>query len=183
MVFSQSELRTLGTIPVTRTFSMVNESLTKSAESMRYVFLSHSNLDSELAQGLVNKARQLGINVYFDLYDSSLTLPPSADTANKLRVRIQKACHFILLATVNSVQKSKWCPWELGCADGNSIPISIAQTKDDSGNTWGAEYLSLYHSVEIMNAQGGSLRMARMKPRSAYSTTLSFDNWFNSYTM
>ena len=183
MTFSQRELRALGTASATHTFALVNESLTKSAENGRYIFLSHSNLDSELARGFVNKARQLGINVYFDLYDSTLTLPPSADTANKLRVRIQNASHFILLATVNSVQKSKWCPWELGCADGNNIPISIAQTMDDSGNTWGAEYLSIYHSVEIMNAQGFGLRMARMKPRGASGSTLSFDNWFNSYTV
>lgn len=183
MTFSQHELRSLGTIPTTNVVALANESATNFTERRRYVFVSHSNLDSELARGFVNKARQLGVNVYFDLYDSTLRLPPSADTAKKLRVRIQKASHFILLATVNSVQKSKWCPWELGCADGNNIPISIAQTMDDSGNTWGAEYLSIYHSVEIMNAQGFGLRMARMKPRGASGSTLSFDNWFNSYTV
>jgi hypothetical protein len=180
MIFSQSELRTLGTIPVTRTFSMVNESLTKIAENMRYVFLSHSNLDSELAKGLVNKVRRLGINVYFDLYDSSLTLPPSGDTAKKLRTRIKNATHFILLATKNSVTVSRWCPWELGCADGFAIPISIAQTKDEKGQEWGAEYLKLYHSIEILNDKNHVSHMARIHPRNSGNSVQNFKNWCDS---
>lgn len=179
MTFSQRELRALGAEPAPHTFALVNESLTKSAESGRYIFLSHSNLDSDLARGFVYKAQRLGVNVYFDLYDSTLTLPPSADTANKLRLRIQKAFHFILLATENSVQESRWCPWELGCADGNHIPISIARTKDDTGKEWGAEYLQLYHSIELKTYQTYSQRMARMMPLVESNGTPRFEKWFS----
>ena len=179
MTFSQRELRALGTEPAPHTFSLVNESLTKAAESGRYIFLSHSNLDSNLATGCVKMVRRLGVNVYFDLYDSTLTLPPSEDTANKLRLRIQKAFHFILLATENSVRQSRWCPWELGCADGNVVPISIARTKDDTGKEWGAEYLRLYHSLEIKTDRSYSQRIARMMPIVESNGSPRFEKWFS----
>ncbi len=182
MVFSQTELRTLGQKPISRTFSMVNESLLRASSAKTpYVFLSHSSLDSDMAKGFVNKARDLGITVYFDLYDSTLQLPPSGDTAEKLRARIKHSSHFILLATRNSVASSRWCPWELGCADGFCIPISIAQTKDENGQNWGAEYLQLYHSIEIgIDSSFNQRRMARMRPRTMNESTSQFNNWCNS---
>lgn len=138
MIFSQQGLRSFGLRPVTRTFSMVNESLEGlSSRKEKYIFLSHSNQDSDLAKGFVNQAHELGINVYFDLYDSTLTLPPSSDTAMKLRNRIQAAAHFILLATKNSVAGSRWCPWELGCADGFHVPISMRKLAMSQGGNGG----------------------------------------------
>lgn len=181
MIFSQQGLRSFGLRPVTRTFSMVNESLEGLySRKEKYIFLSHSNQDSDLAKGFVNQAHELGIHVYFDLYDSTLTLPPSSDTAMKLRNRIHAAAHFILLATKNSVAGSRWCPWELGCADGFHVPISIAQTSDESGREWGAEYLQLYNSIEIRTDSGYRQRLARMRPRGKYDTMSSFENWFDS---
>lgn len=176
MIFSQHELRALGQKPSSMTFSLVNEA----AGNLRYVFLSHSNLDSEMAKGFVNRVRSLGINVYFDLYDSSLPQPPNADTASKLRNRISNAAHFILLATKNSVMLSRWCPWELGCADGFHVPISIAQTKDEEGKEWGAEYLQLYSSIEIRSDVGYRQRLARMHPRGRFEVTSRFGNWCDS---
>lgn len=184
MAFLQQELRILGQKPVRRTFFMVNEVVENmAAHRERYVFLSHSNQDSDLARGFVNQAHDLGVNVYFDLYDSSLTLPPSADTAKRLKNRIRNAAHFILLATRNSIVMSRWCPWELGCADGFHIPISIAQTKDDSGNEWGAEYLQLYHSVDVRIDPSYRRRMARMLPRRKSDTTSVFEKWCDTVSL
>ncbi len=179
MVFSQNDLWLMGQKPI------VNFLFKEASEHVlvrtQYVFLSHSNLDSDLAKGFVNKVRSFGIQVYFDLYDSSLTLPPSGDTAEKLRTRIKNAAHFILLATKNSVTSSRWCPWELGCADGFHVPISIAQTIDAAGNEWGAEYLQLYHSIEIMiDSTYKQQHMARMRPRNVNESTSHFNNWCNT---
>lgn len=179
MIFTQHDLRTLGQKPIAN--SLIKEASENFSERAQYVFLSHSNLDSDLAKGFVNKARSLGIKVYFDLYDSTLTLPPSGDTAEKLRTRIKYSAHFILLATKNSVTVSRWCPWELGCADGFHVPISIAQTIDAAGNEWGAEYLQLYHSIEIMiDSTYKQQHMARMRPRNVNESTSHFNNWCNT---
>ena len=182
MIFSQHDLRTLGQKPIV---NPLFEGASKNfSERTQYVFLSHSNLDSDLAKGFVNKACSLGIKVYFDRYDSTLTLPPSGDTAEKLRTHIKNSSHFILLATKNSVAVSRWCPWELGCADGFCIPISIVQTKDENGQAWGAEYLQIYHSIEIkIDLFSKQQRMARMRPRTINESTSQFDNWCNSLMM
>ena len=117
----------------------------------------------------------MGIQVYFDLYDSTLSLPPSSDTAIQLKSKIKYANHFILLATKNSVVESRWCPWEVGCADGFKVPISIAQTKDEFGQEWGAEYLQLYHSIDIRLVGGTSEHVARLNPRR--NNSFSIERW------
>lgn len=178
MIFTQHDLRTLGQKPIAN--SLLKEASENFSERTQYVFLSHSNLDSDLAKGFVNKVRSFGINVYFDLYDSTLILPPDRNTAVKLRTRIKNATHFILLATKNSVTVSRWCPWELGCADGFAIPISIVQTKDEKGQEWGAEYLELYHSIEILNDKNHVSHMARIHPRTSGNSVQNFRNWCDS---
>ena len=167
MSFSQKELLNYSVnMPLqNRQYKIANENFSSQASHQKYIFLSHSNKDARLAQGFVNKMRSLGIQVYFDLYDSTLSLPPSADTADKLKTKILNANHFILLATKNSVVESRWCPWEVGCADGFKVPISIAQTRDEFGQEWGAEYLQLYHSIDIRLIGGAREHVARLNPR------------------
>ena len=54
----------------------------------------------------------------------------------------------LFLATANSMA-SRWCPWELGFADGQKQPdrIAIVQTSD-STTTHGNEHMQLYRRVD-----------------------------------
>ena len=146
MIFDQRELLRLSAKAQT---TGLNESAKgKFSRSEEYIFLSHSNEDLPLAEGLVQKLRGLGLKLYFDLDDSGLAYPPGRSTAIRIKKCIDNAAAFILLATEKSIRESRWCPWELGYADGIGIPIGIAQTKDMEGKCWGAEYLQMYESVE-----------------------------------
>ena len=80
---------------------------------------------------------------------------PSAVTADKIRRKIVQLDLFLFLATQNSMT-SRWCPWELGYADGKkpNSSILIVQTSD-SGGTYGSEYLELYRHLD--EASGGGV--------------------------
>ncbi|MCH5937009.1 toll/interleukin-1 receptor domain-containing protein, partial [Salmonella enterica] len=56
---------------------------------------------------------------------------------------------FLFLATENSMS-SRWCPWEIGYADGkkNLNNIVIVPTVDSSGRHHGNEYLQLYSRID-----------------------------------
>lgn len=118
-------------------------------------FLCHSHLDRTLALGLQELLRQNGMDLYIDWQDSSMPDRPSAETASMLRRRIQACQWFIFLATSNSMA-SRWCPWELGHADGTkqNERILLVPTHDGT-STHGSEYLNLYRRVEV--ASGGGL--------------------------
>jgi hypothetical protein len=49
---------------------------------------------------------------------------------------------------------SRWCPWELGFADGmkQTEQIAIIATRDASGNYYGNEYLQLYRRIDQSSA-------------------------------
>lgn len=114
-------------------------------------FLCHSHLDRTLALGLQELLRQNGMDLYIDWQDSSMPDRPSAETASLLRRRIQACSWFIFLATSNSMT-SRWCPWELGHADGikQNERILLVPTHDGM-RTHGSEYLNLYRRVELAN--------------------------------
>ena len=79
------------------------------------------------------------------------TLPdkPDRQTASAIKVRIQSSNYFIFLATPNSV-KSRWCPWEIGYADGvRKINSIFVVTTQDASGTYGNEYLGLYKHIDF----------------------------------
>jgi len=80
---------------------------------------------------------------------------PNKETAARIQLKIKENDYFVYLATENS-SKSRWCPWEIGYADGVKVTnkIVIAPTKDRT-NAYGQEYLELYQRIEI--ASNGSL--------------------------
>lgn len=118
------------------------------------VFLSHSHKDKEIAQGFKNLLAQCGIKVYIDWEDSELREAPNKETAERIKEKIKKLDLFILLATKNSLS-SRWCPWEIGIADGYKgyDMILIVPISDDYGNFIGNEYLKLYKRVEIVKPE------------------------------
>lgn len=116
---------------------------------LKTAFLCHSHKDRELAQGLINQFEENGWKLYVDWADDSMPAQPDRVTAENIQQRILDLDYFLFLATPNSMH-SRWCPWEIGFADGrkNFNTIFVIQTIDDDGQFHGNEYLGLYRRID-----------------------------------
>jgi hypothetical protein len=128
------------------------EDLTESRASqlgVKTAFLCHSHNDAEYVKGFIAKVKDQGWRIYVDWQDSSMPERPNGETANKIQARIKRLNLFLYLATPNS-STSRWCPWEIGYADGvkERSKIYVIQTQDDQGHVYGAEYLELYQNID-----------------------------------
>jgi hypothetical protein len=103
-----------------------------------------------LAEGLQVMLREAGVDLYIDWQDESMPEKPSRETADRIRRIITGTSLFLYLATSNSAS-SKWCPWELGFADGKKSDRSIflIPTRDTSGGEHGNEYVHLYRRIDM----------------------------------
>ncbi|MEX0166076.1 toll/interleukin-1 receptor domain-containing protein [Pseudomonas brassicacearum] len=113
-------------------------------------FLSHSHQDAQLALGLQEMLKKAGWDVYIDWQDNTMPAIPDGETAFNIKVAIVRADWFLFLATQNSMA-SRWCPWEIGFADGKKAHdrIAIIPTSDNQGHFHGNEYLSLYNKIDF----------------------------------
>lgn len=109
---------------------------------LKTAFLCHSHKDAEYVKGFIAKVREQGWMIYVDWQDNSMPDRPTAETADKIQARIKRLNLFLFLATPNSTS-SRWCPWEIGYADGvkERSRIFVIQTQDDRGQIYGVEYL------------------------------------------
>lgn len=116
-------------------------------------FLCHSHRDRDLALGLQQWLKEQGMELYIDWLDPYMPDAPDASTADRIRTMIKGADVFLFLAT-NDSMASRWCPWELGFADGvnRNDQIAIIATRDASGNYYGNEYLQLYRRIDQSTA-------------------------------
>ncbi|MBP0622872.1 toll/interleukin-1 receptor domain-containing protein [Cupriavidus consociatus] len=112
-------------------------------------FLCHSHQDRDLALGLQQTLKEDGLELYIDWQDSEMPSAPNRDTASRIQRAIREANVFLFLATQASMA-SRWCPWEIGYADGVMVPnqIAIVPTRDGYGNFHGNEYLQLYRRID-----------------------------------
>ncbi|MEI5997848.1 toll/interleukin-1 receptor domain-containing protein [Paraburkholderia bengalensis] len=112
-------------------------------------FLCHSHVDRDLAEGLQQLLKEEGWSLYIDWQDHSMPPVPDRETARKIQLRISASDWFLYLATENSAG-SRWCPWEIGIADGKKDPsrIVVIPTEDDRGRHYGNEYLQLYRHLD-----------------------------------
>ncbi|BBT66379.1 toll/interleukin-1 receptor domain-containing protein [Aeromonas caviae] len=113
-------------------------------------FLSHSHKDMQLALGLQELLKNQGWDVYIDWQDQTMPDKPDAKTAFNIKAAIVRADWFLFLATQNSMT-SRWCPWEIGVADGQKDydRIAIVPTRDNQGYFYGNEYMNLYNKIDI----------------------------------
>lgn len=120
--------------------------------SSKKAFLCHSHADAEYVKGFIQLLKQENIDVYVDWQDSAMPQITNRETASKIQQKIKDLDYFFFLATPNSV-KSRWCPWEIGYADGvkRYESIFIIPTQDRNGNFYGNEYLDLYQRVDRSN--------------------------------
>jgi len=123
---------------------------------VRTAFLCHSHDDARMVQGLLNLFQEDGWRVYVDWQDPAMSEKPTRETAEKIQLAIKVMDYFLFLATPNSVA-SRWCPWEIGYADGEKAVdhIQIIPTTDRPGSWYGNEYLQLYRKID--EAKDGKL--------------------------
>jgi hypothetical protein len=126
----------------------------RNTQKLRTAFLCHSSKDNTLAQGLVILLQEADWKVYVDYEDTLMPEKPDRTTADRIREKIRSMDFFLFLATPNSVA-SRWCPWEVGYADGQkrNESILLVQTAEN-GHAYGNEYLDLYRSVDFTSDHG-----------------------------
>ncbi|MDZ7921678.1 toll/interleukin-1 receptor domain-containing protein [Rhodoferax sp.] len=148
MTLSIAELRSAASRPVPVIARSINEARTLGVKT---AFLCHSHQDAELAKGLVQLMAATGWRVYIDWQDTAMPSTPNAETAERIKQKIRDLGYFIFLATENSMA-SRWCPWEIGYADGKKQidQIFIVPTTDGT-RTHGNEYLQLYRKIDRAN--------------------------------
>ena len=113
-------------------------------------FLSHSHKDADLAKGLIAHLRASGLDIYVDWEDAEMPAQPNRETAERIKRRIVASDFFLFLATDNSMT-SRWCPWEIGYADGKKQIDSILVIPTRDGyTTHGNEYMQLYRRIDEM---------------------------------
>jgi len=124
-------------------------------ESKRSAFLCHSHRDADLAKGLQAFLQKHGWEIYIDWEDATMPDRPDRRTAIRIQEKIKSSEMFFFLATENSMA-SRWCPWEIGYADGvkDLDRILIVPTMDSRGNTHGNEYLQLYRHLNDAKSGG-----------------------------
>lgn len=115
------------------------------------LFVSHSYLDKSLILSLVELFNEAGHSVYVDWINDSTLDRNKVDqkTAELLRTRMDECKGLAYIATSNIVN-SKWCPWELGYADGskNGRCAVLPILKTESNTYKGQEYLGLYPYID-----------------------------------
>jgi|APLak6261666328_1056055.scaffolds.fasta_scaffold00582_6 hypothetical protein len=118
------------------------------ASGFKTAFLCHSHKDRDLVKGLVTLFAESGWQIYVDWADESMPETPNRQTAGNIKQRIVDHNLFLFLATANSMA-SRWCPWEMGYADGKKhIDQILIIPTTDGAKTHGNEYLELYRRVD-----------------------------------
>lgn len=126
----------------------INESIA-SMLGYKTAFLCHSHADKRRVIGVVRMLKQAGWDVYVDWQDQAMPEKPDKTTARRIKAKISRLDYFLFLATDNSMS-SRWCPWEIGYADGVKTNDSILVIPTmGSFTTYGSEYLQLYSRIDI----------------------------------
>ena len=131
---------------------ILNENQQIFEDAKKYdLFISHSYLDKSLILSLVELFNKAGHSVYVDwINDPYLDRKAvNRQTAELLRLRMNECKGLAYIATSNIVY-SKWCPWELGYADGkkNGRCVILPILRTDSSTYKGQEYLGLYPYID-----------------------------------
>lgn len=120
-------------------------------QGLQTVFLCHSHHDEVLVKGVITLLEEAGWRVYVDWGDTSLPDTPTRETAERIKQKIVDLNYFLFLATNNSMS-SRWCPWEIGYADGKKqIDRILMFPTTDGIRTYGNEYLQLYRHIDLSN--------------------------------
>ena len=123
------------------------------------LFLSHSYLDKDLVLTLVQLFTNAGYYVYVDWIDDVQLDRNNVKvaTAKFIKSRI-KQCKGLSYISTSNIVSSKWCPWELGIADGlHSGKACILPVLNQGDSYNGQEYLKLYPYIEYARRSGDNI--------------------------
>lgn len=144
--------------------------LIKEAKASRKqtAFLSHSHQDARLAKSVQAFLTAQGWEIYIDWEDTAMPDSPNRETAERIQAKIRDLQWFLFLATQASM-RSRWCPWEIGYADGvKSYKSILILPTSDANTSYGNEYLQLYQRIDFP-VSGHALK--RMEPGFVYTGT------------
>ena len=150
MPIRQSDLRNYSEV------ATIRKSLQEAtSEGKPTAFLSHSHKDAPLAKGVQGFLQANGWEIYIDWQDTSMPDKPNRETAERIQQKIRSLELFLFLATSNSMS-SRWCPWEVGYADGTKEidSILVIPTQDVAGTVHGNEYMQLYRRIDLASSGG-----------------------------
>ncbi|MFV0218651.1 toll/interleukin-1 receptor domain-containing protein [Empedobacter falsenii] len=140
----------------TKTFSAdnivsLNESYSRD-KARPMIFLSHKHDEHSILQDVIAFLKEEGVDVYVVWMDASMPAYTNAETAHKLKNKINVSDKFILLATPGAIN-SKWCNWELGLGDAAKYIENIAlfPINKSNQNFSGSEYLAIYPRIEYQD--------------------------------
>jgi hypothetical protein len=134
-----------------RSFGTAINSQNARAMGYKTAFLCHSHRDRTLVEGLIQIFKEEGVLLYVDWMDNEMPETTNGDTARQIKTKIRESEMFLFLATPNSLA-SRWCPWEIGYADGvkQHERILVIPTREH-GQTYGNEYIDIYRRLERAN--------------------------------
>jgi hypothetical protein len=159
LALTLDQIRSAGYRSVGQTYRSLNEA---KSVGQRTAFLCHSHKDADLVKGIIQLLNDNGWSIYVDWMDASMPATPNRVTASKIKDRIVACDWLLFLATFNSMG-SRWCPWEIGYADGKKpIDHIIIIPTQDGVTTRGSEYLQLYRYIDVSR----SGRLAAYDPGS-----------------
>ena len=149
------------------------------------LFISHSFLDKKLILTLIDLFNNAGYSVYVDwINDKTLDRNNvSPKTAKVIKNRISDCKGLSYIATGNIIN-SKWCPWELGLADGMLNGRScILPVMEETGTFKGLEYLGLYPFIEYEKVRNKNIYEFWVIDQGDSSRYVSLRNWLNGATL
>ena len=152
-IFTRGEFKSYKIESVTESlnFSKIKDS---QKENLTTIFISYKHDELEDVKDLIGfLEKNYKVRCYIDCEDSLMPKKTSAETANRIKEKINECDKFILLAT-NGAINSKWCNWELGYGDAKKFEknIAIMAFKDTNKDYEGNEYMQIYPTIREYTA-------------------------------
>lgn len=95
----------------------LNESLRVGRKDKICIFISHQKKDATICKKIADYLISIGLDVYFDEYDSDLKIAVQNDNPKKvvdaIKIGINNSTHMLCVISPNTLY-SKWVPFEVG---------------------------------------------------------------------
>lgn len=120
----------------------------KNFSGKKNIFISHKKEDKKKVEAITVYLKQLGINVYVDIYDKKLQNESKINNNRKVVRMIEQqleTCSNFFCIISNKTKESWWVPYEIGIAKANKKKITSIITKQKTDKI--PEFLSIEERV------------------------------------
>lgn len=154
-IFQEGDFSAYAKINLNESREVISE-ISHYQQAKTTVFISHKHDDLEDLKGIIGFLEsKYNVKAYIDSQDPTMPKVISAETAKRIKNRINQCHKFILLAT-NGAVESKWCNWELGYGDAMKYRQHIALFPMKPEGTYdyqykGNEYMQIYPYIAYYN--------------------------------